>query len=93
MVRGGHAKYVATKNMSERSDTDSDSVEEIITVRPLPVPRLKQTQEKTPIFLKSSADHDSGRGSEGVSSSFDQQVVFGCTWFVFLCAFQNSVVT
>lgn len=90
VVKGGYAECVAMNNMSDRSDTDSDSVEEIITVRPLPVPRLKQAQEKTPTFLKSSTDHDSGRGSEGVRS-FAKQVVFATlALFSFVCM---SVVT
>lgn len=60
--------------MSDKSDYDSDSVEEIITVRPLPVPRLKPAQEAR-TFLKPHNETDGGRGSEWVRHHLKQVVV------------------
>ncbi|XP_076452423.1 BTB/POZ domain-containing protein KCTD7-like [Babylonia areolata] len=55
--------------MSDKSDAEStDSVEEIITVRQLPVPRLKQLRED-PVFIRTALDRDSGRGSERTKDS------------------------
>ncbi|KAL8562532.1 hypothetical protein ACOMHN_045797 [Nucella lapillus] len=55
--------------MSDKSDAESTySVEEIITVRPLPVPRLKPVRADT-LFIKPVLDRDSGRSSEGTKDS------------------------
>ena len=49
-------------------NSDVDSVEEIITVRPLPIPRLKHGPTTPKPAIKQFMEKDSGRETDRVSN-------------------------